>query len=63
MSDVGGVSGSRQRSFSDEEVDAMRKDESTSAIVNKARRDAGYAVRRDGRGETAGVATTPVPET
>jgi len=42
MSDVGGVSGSRQRSFSDEEVDAMRKDESTSAIVNKARRDAGF---------------------
>lgn len=42
MSDVGGVSGSRQRSFSDEEVDAMRKDESTSTIVNKARRDAGF---------------------
>lgn len=42
MSDVGAVSGSRQRSFSDEEVDAMRKDESTSAIVNKARRDAGF---------------------
>lgn len=42
MSDVGGVSGSRQRSFSDEEIDAMRKDESTSAIVNKARRDAGF---------------------
>lgn len=42
MSDVGGVSGSKQRSFSDEEIDAMRKDESTSAIVNKARRDAGF---------------------
>ncbi len=42
MSEVGGVSGSRQRSFSDEEVDAMRKDESTSAVVNKARRDAGF---------------------
>jgi hypothetical protein len=42
MSDVGAVSGSRQRCFSDEEVDAMRKDESTSAIVNKARRDAGF---------------------
>jgi hypothetical protein len=42
MSDVGAVSGSRQRSFSDEEVDAMRKDESTSAIVNNARRDAGF---------------------
>lgn len=42
MSDVGGVSGSKQRSFSDEELDAMRKDDSTSAIVNKARRDAGF---------------------
>lgn len=42
MSEVGGVSGSRQRAFSDEEIDAMRKDESTSAIVNKARRDAGF---------------------
>lgn len=42
MRDVGAVSGNRQRSFSDEEVDAMRKDESTSTIVNKARRDAGF---------------------
>jgi hypothetical protein len=42
MGDVGGVSGSRQQSFSDAEVDAMRRDESTSAIVNKARRDAGF---------------------
>lgn len=35
MSDVGAVSGSRQRSFSDEEVDAMRRDESTSAIATR----------------------------
>jgi hypothetical protein len=42
MSDVGGVSGSRRPSFSDEEIQAMRKDESTSAIVNAARRDAGF---------------------
>jgi hypothetical protein len=42
MSDVGGVSGSRQRSFSDEEVDAMRKDGATSEVVNKARRDSGF---------------------
>lgn len=40
MSDVGSVSGSRPR-FSDEEIEAMRKDEPTSAIANKARRDAG----------------------
>jgi hypothetical protein len=54
MSDIGGVSGSKQRSFSDEELDAMKRDESTSAIVNKARRDAGFkdkdvAVRGDDR--------------
>jgi len=42
MSDVSGVSGSRQRSFSDDEIDAMRKPESTNSIVNKARRDAGF---------------------
>jgi hypothetical protein len=42
MNGSGGVSSSRERYFSDAEVDAMRKDESTSAIVNKARRDAGF---------------------
>jgi hypothetical protein len=52
MSEVGGV-GSRQR-FNDDELDAMRRDESTSTIVNKARRDAGFkesdvAVRGDDR--------------
>ncbi len=54
MSGVGGVSGSRQQPFNDEELAAMRKDDATSAIVNKARRDAGYrepdvAVRGDDR--------------
>lgn len=51
MSDVGGV-GSRQ-AFRDEELDAMRREDS-SATVNKARRDAGFkesdvAVRGDDR--------------
>lgn len=54
MSDVGGVGGSSRQQFRDDEIDAMRKDESTSAIVNKARRDAGFkesdvAVRGDDR--------------
>ena len=52
MSEIGGV-GSRQR-FNDDELDAMRRDESTNTIVNKARRDAGFkegdvAVRGDDR--------------
>lgn len=38
MSDVCGVGGSGQRHFSDEEAEALRKDESTSVIANKARR-------------------------
>jgi hypothetical protein len=42
MSNVGAVSGSRERSFNDEELDAMKKNESTSAVANKARRDAGF---------------------
>ncbi|MDB4938392.1 MAG: hypothetical protein JWP87_5364 [Labilithrix sp.] len=54
MSDIGGVSGSRQRSFDDAELEAMRKDASTSDIANKARRDAGFkesdvSVRGDDR--------------
>jgi hypothetical protein len=54
MSDIGGVSGTRQRAFEDEEVEAMRKNASTSDIVNKARRDAGFkesdvSVRGDDR--------------
>ena len=52
MSEVGGV-GSRQQ-FRDDELDAMRRDESTSTIVNQARRDAGFkesdvSVRGDDR--------------
>jgi hypothetical protein len=42
MSDVSGVSGSRTRPFSEDEIQEMQKDQSTSAIVNKARRDAGF---------------------
>jgi hypothetical protein len=42
MSDVGGVGSSSRQQSRDDELDAMRKDESTSAIVNKARRDAGF---------------------
>jgi hypothetical protein len=54
MSDVGGVGSSSRQQFRDDEIDAMRKDESTSTIVNKARRDAGFkesdvAVRGDDR--------------
>jgi hypothetical protein len=53
MSGISGVSGSRER-FNDEELQAIRKDESTSTIVNKARRDAGFkeadvSVRGDDR--------------
>lgn len=42
MSDgVCGVGGSGQRHFSTEEEDALRKDESTSVLANKARRESG----------------------
>jgi len=52
MSDVGGV-GSRQ-AFRDDELEAMRRDETTTTTVNKARRDAGFkesdvSVRGDDR--------------
>jgi hypothetical protein len=57
MSDVGGVGSSSRQQFRDDEIDdAVRtgKDVSTSTIVNKARRDAGFkesdvAVRGDDR--------------
>lgn len=53
MDGVGSV-GRRQEDFTNEELDAMRQDPSTSEIANRARRDAGYkekdvSVRGDDR--------------
>jgi hypothetical protein len=42
MSGTEGISGGRRRAFTDEEIAALHEDASTSAIVNEARRDAGY---------------------
>lgn len=48
------ISNDRRSTFTNDELDAMHRDDSTSAILNKARHDAGYkdpdvAVRGDSR--------------